>query len=84
MPYADGWHLKVDGEVVEHVKSLGWANRFDVTEAGTATLSYDTEPARWLAVLAQLLLWAIAIRYARRRRRVEPLAEPGAVLEVDA
>ncbi|HEX4905464.1 MAG TPA: hypothetical protein VFU93_08430, partial [Acidimicrobiales bacterium] len=84
VPYADGWHLAVDGVDVEHGKSLGWANRFEVPEAGEARLSYDTSPARWLALLAQLLLWAMAIRFARRRPRPQPLAEPGAVLEVDA
>jgi hypothetical protein len=67
VPYSEHWHLKVDGRDVGHGKSLGWANRFDVDQAGEAHLSYDTAPARWLALVAQLLLWVIACRLARRR-----------------
>ncbi|MEA3019763.1 MAG: hypothetical protein QOI47_1287 [Actinomycetota bacterium] len=64
VPYASGWHLSG----ATHTKSLGWANRFDVTGRGVARLTYRTSPARYLAVFAQLLLWAIAIRVATRRR----------------
>jgi hypothetical protein len=67
VPYSEHWHLRVDGRDVAHSKSLGWANRFDVDEGGEAHLSYDTAPARWLALVAQLLLWVIAWRLARRR-----------------
>jgi hypothetical protein len=76
VPYADGWHLRIDGDDAEHTKSLGWANRFDVASSGTAKLTYETSPSRWLAVLAQVLLWAIAIRFARRKRAAAIVEEP--------
>jgi GT2 family glycosyltransferase len=65
VPYSSRWHL--DG--ASHTKSLGWANAFRLDDRRTASFSYETSPARWLAVLAQVLLWAIALRLSRRRPR---------------
>lgn len=66
-PSSSGWHLSG----ATRSTSLGWANSFEVTDAGTATLSYRTAPSRYLAVLAQGLLWVIAICIVARRRRRE-------------
>jgi hypothetical protein len=82
-PYSSRWHL--DGET--HTKSLGWANGYELDGSTDAKLTYSTSPARWLAIAAQILLVAIAVYLARRKRRgVDEIAvdEPGAILEVDA
>jgi hypothetical protein len=68
------WQLRVDGQLAARTRALGWANRFEVSRAGAATLRYRTSPLRWLAVLVQAVLWVIAIllvvdRPLRRRRR---------------
>ena len=67
VPYTSRWHL--DG--AEHSKSLGWANAYRLDERTEASFSYRTSPARWLALLAQVILWGIAARVARRRHREE-------------
>jgi hypothetical protein len=64
VPYTGRWHL--DG--AQHTKSLGWANAFTLQRATDAHLTYRTPPARWLAIAAQVALWAIAISILRRRR----------------
>jgi hypothetical protein len=69
MPESDRWQLTADGERAERSTSLGWANRFDVDRGGEATLRYRTALSRYLAVLGQIVLWAVVIRLAVRRRR---------------
>jgi GT2 family glycosyltransferase len=65
-----GWQLRVDGEVAERSKALGWGNRFEVARAGDATLRYRTSPLRWAAVAVQLALWlGVAAWFLRDRRR---------------
>lgn len=67
VPSSARWHLTVDGDDMPRGKSLGWANRFEVAEGGEAHLSYRTPAARYLAVIAQLILWVLAWHLARRR-----------------
>jgi hypothetical protein len=74
VPYSSRWHLEVDGARAAHSKSLGWANRYEVHRGGHASFAYATSPARWLAVLAQVLLWVIAALVARRKPK--PVDEP--------
>jgi GT2 family glycosyltransferase len=65
-----GWELTVDGRKVERADALGWANRFEVTDDGAATLRYHTDPIRWIIVLVQLLLWlGVVVWFVRERRR---------------
>jgi GT2 family glycosyltransferase len=71
---SSGWSLEVDGEGAERSRAFGWANAFDVADAGEGELRYRTSPLRWLAVLLQVVLWAVAIAFAtgrlpRERRR---------------
>jgi hypothetical protein len=74
-PASSGWHLRVGGEDAPRSKSLGWANRFEVAESGEAHLRFETDPSRYLAVLAQVLLWVVAGQVAARRRR--PVVDAG-------
>ena len=70
VPASDRWELSVGGDAAERSTSLGWANRYDVGDSsGEAVLRYRTAPSRYLAVLGQLVLWAVVIRLAVRRRR---------------
>jgi len=69
VPASDRWELSVGGVNAERSTSLGWANRYDVEDgSGDAVLRYRTAPSRYLAVLGQLVLWAVVIRLALRRR----------------
>jgi GT2 family glycosyltransferase len=72
VPSSSRWHLEVDGEDAPRGKSLGWANRFEVERGGAATLSYRTPISRLLAVIAQIILWAIAVWLTRRPSVTEP------------
>lgn len=69
---SDGWHLDVDGGEVRRVDAFGWANAWEVTGGGRATLSYRTPLSRHLASGAQAAMWAAAswvLWRARRRER---------------
>ena len=87
-----GWKLTVNGHTVPRRRAFGWANAFTVASGGRADLRHHTSPARALAVLFELGLWLVAIRWlwrawrARRRsRRVAPAAPPAPVpVTVDA
>ena len=68
VPASSRWQLEVDGEAVPRSKSLGWANRYEVTVPGTAHLAYRPPLARYLAVLAQVALWVVVVLVARGRR----------------
>jgi hypothetical protein len=63
-----GWRLEVDGREVPRLDALGWANAFEVEEGGSATLRYETSPIRWLAIGAQVLLWAAVLAWCAGRR----------------
>jgi GT2 family glycosyltransferase len=74
-PANSRWHLEVDGRSVDRRPAFGWANAFDVTTAGAATLSYDTPFTRYVLVALQAVLWLAAIAIAvslRRRSRRRP------------
>jgi hypothetical protein len=67
---ADGrWQLKVGGVTMARRPAFGWANAFDVTAGGHATLGYDTPLTRPLLVAIQGALWVVLIVVALRRTR---------------
>jgi GT2 family glycosyltransferase len=67
--YSTRWELRVDGRPAHRERGFGWANAFRVEAPGPAELRYRTPPA-YLGLLAlQVVLWAGAIRWARRGRR---------------
>jgi hypothetical protein len=68
------WSLDVGGHRVTRHTSFGWANRFQAGDGGRATLSYGTPLLRYLALLVELVLWIVAIRALRARRRQETRA----------
>ncbi|MEX2659866.1 MAG: hypothetical protein WD232_09220, partial [Acidimicrobiales bacterium] len=68
---ADGWQLRVDGEVAPRSEALGWANTFEVAEGGDGTLRYRTDPLHQLALVVQVALWAaLVFGVVRTRRRL--------------
>jgi len=67
---ADGWQLEVDGtEAAAGEPAYGWAARYDDPGAGRGTLRYDTSPASLAAVVAQPLLWIVALLVRGRLHR---------------
>lgn len=77
----DQWRLRIDGVPMARSEIYGWANQFNATTTGLATLSYDT-PVTYRALLGgQVLVWAAVIVVRRRARRdhqppAAPAAEP--------
>ncbi|MBV8159292.1 MAG: glycosyltransferase family 2 protein [Acidimicrobiia bacterium] len=63
------WSLDVAGRGTPRQRSFGWADRYAVDAGGHATLRYRTPALRYLAVLAELVLWVIVIWAALRLRR---------------
>ncbi|HEV7886009.1 MAG TPA: glycosyltransferase family 2 protein [Acidimicrobiales bacterium] len=53
----------------ERRRAFGWANAFTVDRAGSATLRYHTSPLRYLAVLIELGLWLLVVRFLVRSWR---------------
>jgi GT2 family glycosyltransferase len=70
------WRLEVDGVAAPRRPAFGWANAFDVNSGGSARLTYDTAPTRWILVAAQVALWLAVIWIAAwsgvRRGRARP------------
>jgi len=65
----DGWELTVEGEASARTKLFGWAQGFEPEASGDAVLRYDTDPLRYGVLAVQLVLWVLALRWARRVRR---------------
>ncbi|HZQ87273.1 MAG TPA: glycosyltransferase family 2 protein [Acidimicrobiales bacterium] len=79
-----GWQLKVNGHTAPRRRAFGWANAFTVTSGGKAELRHHTSPARFLAILFELGLWFIALRWLlgawrERRRARREVASPDVV-----
>lgn len=56
-----GWQMQSGGETAERTEAFGWANAFDVSAGGEATLRFHTSPTRYLLLGAQIGLWAITL-----------------------
>ena len=66
------WKLTVGGKTAPRHRAFGWASVYRVGDGGRATLSYRTALVRYLAVVAELVLWVLVVRSllrAWRRRR---------------
>ncbi|HEX4821811.1 MAG TPA: glycosyltransferase family 2 protein [Acidimicrobiales bacterium] len=68
------WSLSVNGHNVARTTSFGWANAFHVSEAGNATLRFNTPITRYGLLLVQLALWVLLMRMLWRGRRADRLA----------
>lgn len=62
------WDLSVAGKAVHQTKPYGWANGFEVTQDGDATLRFHTPPTRYGMLLLQALVWLWAGRRLVRAR----------------
>lgn len=67
--HADGWRAEQDGEALEHVRSYGWANGWEVPSDGPLRIEYDGGWRRPLSVLVEVLLVAGALAVVGLRRR---------------
>ncbi len=63
------WSLDVDGESVAPDRLLGWAQRYDATDGGQATLGWGTPTSTRALQAVQLLGLVGLVLLARRRRR---------------
>lgn len=72
MAASDGWQLTVDGALTERT-TAGWANSFDVPEAGTAELIYRAPMSITIGQISNATLWLLlsyaALRYLPRRKQ---------------
>ena len=67
-PSSSAWSLSVDGTTAPRSKALGWANGFTITKGGHATLTFHTSWTRWLSLVVQVVLIAVAVGWWWRRR----------------
>ncbi len=82
---ASGWKLEVGGRSQPRSEAWGWANRFQVTDTGTASLSYQTPLWREVLLGGQVVLWLVAFAMWRRfRRGPDPEGPDPAVSRVTA
>jgi len=63
------WELRVADRVAPRTEAFGWANAFTAPAGGPATLRYRSSPWRYLAVLAELVLWLAVVQRLIARRR---------------
>ena len=69
--YDSHWNAEIDGVPMAHGETYGWANQFDATRSGPATLTYDTPLTARLLVIGQAVLWLVVIVVRRRTRNAE-------------
>ena len=67
---SDKWKVSVAGRSVPRSTVYGWANQFDVGQAGKGSLTYETPITRRLLLLGQIALWLVALVAWRRTRGV--------------
>lgn len=81
------WELRVGGRAVEPRSAFGWSTAYEVADGGRAVLSYRTDFAREVALLAQVIVWLLVIASTsrfrgwrrwleRRRHRAEAVGAP--------
>ncbi len=68
VPYDARWQLTVDGQPVVGRRAFGSTLAFDVPTAGSASLVYDTDVARQLWLVGQLVVWLGLLLAASRLR----------------
>lgn len=71
--YAEGWRAVLDGQVLEHRKSFGWANAYEIPDGGTVSLRYDAGGLHAFRVVVPAVLWVAALAlslFGRRATRV--------------
>jgi GT2 family glycosyltransferase len=71
------WELSVDGTAMNQTKPYGWANGFEVSATGDATLRFRTSPVRYALLLLQTLVWLWAGRTLLRARLNPPRDDEG-------
>ncbi len=90
-PLGAEWSLRVGGTSVGPQPTVGDTRGFPIATAGTATLVHHTPLGRTIAVIGQILLWALVavaatradpVAWYRRRRGLAPAA-PAAELALD-
>lgn len=64
----DEWRLSVDGSSLPRSSAFGWSSVFSADNGGSATLSFQTSPTRWLMLFGQIVLWLVVIVYLLRVR----------------
>ncbi len=69
VPFTSRWTVTVDGVSVPVRPAFGLTNAYDITAAGTATLSYQPSALHRLLVLAQVAAWCVFVVLALSRRR---------------
>jgi len=59
-----GWELTVEGGSAEQGEGFGYANRYEVTTGGPATLAWSGEPWRRPLAALQIVAWLIVVAVA--------------------
>lgn len=82
---SEHWQLTADGRDAPRRDALGWANAFEVGQAGSAQLTFRTPVTRYLALAGQVALWVIALVFLLRVRvvRDERRTLPAEVAEAE-
>lgn len=65
--HSANWSLTVDGQDVDHTKSFGWANAFEITDSGEGHLEYATPLLRYGLIGLQGLVWLVVLRQLIKR-----------------
>lgn len=76
LPLDTNWNLAVDGAAISPRLAFGATSAYEITNAGSATLTYETPLLRRAAELGQMVLWGACFVHVlnlgrlRRRKRV--------------
>ena len=67
--FDDGWTATVDGDALAPRRAFGVTNAFAAPSAGAVSVEHSGQGARYLWLLAQIVLWAAALFWWSRGRR---------------
>ncbi len=69
-----GWKLAVDGSAVEADSTNEFSSSYTISQAGAASLAFDTPLARTAAIAGEALLWILTILLVLRWRTIHTVA----------
>ncbi|MCZ7526857.1 MAG: hypothetical protein M5U14_11025 [Acidimicrobiia bacterium] len=55
--YDTRWRAGLEGDALEHVRTFGWANGYEVPAGGSVSLRFDGQWARYGLLTLQVALW---------------------------
>ncbi len=74
--FDSAWSAAASGGSLRHVVTFGWSNGYRLPKSGAASLTYDDQWQRWVALAVAALIWLVVLRLWWRTRVRAPRLRP--------